>query len=206
MANTIARAAQDRASGKVQARFGFVENINRDPKKFKEFMRKKDGYDEEVFRIESADELIRWAPNVRIKNVGTEPIDAIKTDVHYMTGNAYGVGVRQIEPEPLVYNEKSSDEAATFGKLMPGKTARIDLSPLLLAQISRLKWQDYPDKDHYGIFNIRVLCRLVGASSYDRMEDDSPMPVHFHWRPAGFKSDAKNVKELMEIKPAIKLE
>jgi hypothetical protein len=200
-ANKIAQAAQDRAAGKVQARFEFVDDQKRDPERFKEFMRKKDGSDQLVFRIESADELLRWSPYVRIKNTGSEPIDAIKTDVHYDFGAAYGVGVQQIEPAPIVINETSSHEATTFGKLDPGHAARIYVASLLLSQITRLNFRDYADRDHLGMFTVKVYCRLVGASSYDRMPDDQPVALTFHWRPAGFKPDAKNVKELLEKKP-----
>ena len=205
-ANTIARAAQDRATGKVQASFEFTEEKNRDPNRFKEFMRQKDGYDQTVFRIESVDELVRWGPHVRIKNTGTDPIDAIRTEVAYLFGSAYGMGVKQIEPIPIVYNEPTSHEATSFGKLMPGQTAKISLAPLFLGQMSRLKWEDYPDKDHIGIFSVNVSCRLVGSTSYDRIQDKQPLVFTFHWRPAGFKADAKNVKELLELKPSVEIQ
>jgi hypothetical protein len=67
-ANKIAQVAQDRAAGKIQARFEFVDDQKRDPERFKEFMRRKDGSDQLVFRIESADEPMPWAPYVRIRN------------------------------------------------------------------------------------------------------------------------------------------
>lgn len=201
-ANAMNQAAQDRAAGKVKARFEFVDE-KQDPNRFKEFMRKQDGYDQTVFRIESADELLQWSPHITIRNTGTEPIDAIKTDVNYIVGSVYGEGVKQIYPVPIVYNEVSSHEATTFGKLMPGQTAKIGIAPLLMNHISRLKWADFAEKDHFGIFSVNVYCRLVGAGSYDRLEDKKSWVFEFHWRPSGFKSDAKNVKELLELKPTI---
>ncbi len=204
--NKISQAAQDRGAGKVQARFEFLEDKNRDQTRLKDFVRKKDGYEQQVLRIESVDELIRWGPNVRIKNTGTEPIDAIKTEVNYVLGSAYGAGVEQIYPPPIIVNEVSSNEASSFGKLMLGESARIDLAPLLLHQISRLNWQDFAEKDHQGIFTVSVYSRLVGSASYDRMEPNRPKVLEFHWRPAGFKNDAKHVKELLDIKPSVKIE
>src|SRR6266850_1460152 len=69
-ANKIAQVALDRAAGKIQAQFEFVDDQLRAPDRFKEFMRKKDGSDRLVVRIESADELMRWSPYVKIKNSG----------------------------------------------------------------------------------------------------------------------------------------
>src|SRR5207248_992886 len=117
---------------------------------------------------------IRWEPHVRIKNTGTDPIDAIKTDIDYLVGAAYGVGVQQLHPVPVVINEVSSHEATTFGKIMPGQTAKIGLAPLLLNQISRLNWQDFADKDHFGIFTVNVYCRLARSTSYDRIDEKRP--------------------------------
>lgn len=205
-ANAISRAAQDRNAGKVQARFKFVEENTIDPNRVKQFMRKKDGFDQQVFRIDNVDELSRWAPYVRIKNSGVEPIDAIKIDVEFALGGAYGVGVQQINPVPITYSEVSSHEATTFGKLMPGRTAKIELAPLLVQQISRANLQDFSAKDHLGIFPVKVYCRLVGSSSYDRMEKDNTMSFGFHWRPAGFKPEAKNVKYLLDMKPKVEIE
>jgi hypothetical protein len=205
-ANKIAQAVQDRATGKVQARFEFVDDDNRDPDRFREFMRKKDGADQQVFRIENADELVRWSPSVRIKNTGSEPIDAIKTDVHYELGAAYGIGVQQIDPPPIVINETSSHEFTTFGKLDPGRTARIFVAPLLLNQITRLNLKHYVDKDHLGRFTVRVYCRLAGGPSYDRVSDEQPVFFTFHWRTAGFQPDASHVKELLEKKPWVTIE
>ncbi len=202
-ANKIAQAAQDRATGRIQARYEFVVEPTPHPDRSKEFLRKREGSDQMILRIESADELMRWSPYVRIKNTGTEPIDAIKTDVHYDLGAAYGAGVRQIEPAPMVINETSTYEATAFGKLEPGHSARIFVAPLLLNQITRLNLKEYADKDHFGMFTVRVYCRLVGASSYDRMPDEKWVALMFHWRPAGFLPDAKHVKELLEKKPWI---
>lgn len=205
-ANKIARTSLDRTAGRVQARFEFVDEKNRDPERDKPFLRKKDGYDQQVFRIESADEMLRWGPYVRIKNTGTEPIDAIKISVNYEFSAAYGKGVQQIYPAPIIFSEEGSHEFTTFGKLMPEQIAKISIAPLLALQISKLKWPEYTDKDQTGVFTVNAHCRLVGSSSYDRIDDSQRMVFNFHWRPAGFANNAKGIKELLEIKPWIKIE
>jgi hypothetical protein len=89
---------------------------------------------------------------------------------------------------------------------MAGQTARISVAPLLADQISRLKLRDFAEKDHFGVFTVNVYCRLVGSSSYDRMDEKDLTAFRFHWRPAGFKQAAKNMKELLEIKPSVTVE
>lgn len=197
-----AHSAYKLTSGKVRARLEFVEQKT-GKERFKQFMRTKDGSDQLVFRIESADELARWGPYVHIKNIGGEPIDAIKTEVRYDFGAAYGRDVQQIEPGPIVFNEPSTFEATAFGKLDPGQTAKVYVASLLLHQMMGANFKPYADKDQIGFFAVNVLGRLAGASSYDRMPEDRPVMFSFHWRPAGFKPDADNVKELLAKKPWI---
>lgn len=132
-ANKIAQAALDRTAGKVQAQFEFVDDPNpHDPNRIRPFMRKKDASDQIVFRIESPDDLMRWSPRVFIKNTGSEPIDAIRADVTYFFGSAYGEGVQQIVPPPLIANKVSTFEGNAFGKLAQGQIARIPLMRVLL--------------------------------------------------------------------------
>lgn len=205
-ANRIAQQSQDRAAGKVTAKFEVVGDKNHDQDAIKDLIRKKDGYDELVLRFESVDELVRWGPHVRVKNTGTEPIDAIKVEIYQERGVAYGKGVFQIYPPPQIHNEASSHEATGFGKLMPNQTAKVLLNQLVLQQLALSKWKDFPDRDHEGTFSVRVWCRLVGSTSYDQVENNKPKYLVFHWRPSGFLPDAKNVKEALDVKPAVRIE
>lgn len=203
-ANALTRQAQDRAAGKVRAKFEFVPDPDdKDSSRFKPFVRKQDAYDNLVFRIENVDELIRWGPAFVIKNTGTEPIDAIKVDIDYVVGSAYGRNVRQLEPTPFVMNDVTSYEATSFGKMLPGQTARVSVGPMLLQQLTEFKWQDFAEKDHNGVFSVDVKCRLVGATSYDQVDRNQRRVFEFHWRPAGFKPDAKNVREYLAKKPSV---
>ena len=80
-ANALTKQAQDRAAGKVRAQFALIDEQKKEPNRLKDFMRKQDGYDNKVFRIENVEELIRWMPYVVVRNTGTDPIDAIKIDI-----------------------------------------------------------------------------------------------------------------------------
>jgi hypothetical protein len=193
------------ATGQYRARLEFVDQ-NRDSERFKPFMRPKDGSSQLVFRIENADELIRWAPYVQIKNIGSSAIDAIAIEIHYDFGASYGSDVQQIEPAPIVANPTSKYEATKFGKLDPGQTAKVYVAPLLAQQLAKLKFRQYSEKDQMGMFEVKVLGRLTGASSYDRMPDDRPVVFTFHWRPVGFKPDSTNLKELLEKEPLVEVD
>ncbi|CAN5266933.1 hypothetical protein BH10PLA2_BH10PLA2_00980 [soil metagenome] len=199
-----AQHAVDLVSGKVRAGLEFVDQKG-DEARLKEFMRKKDGEDSIVFRIESADELMRWGPYIQFKNGGADPIDAIKIEVKWEFGAPYGAGVKQILPPPIIVNEKSDFEMTGFGKLDSEKTAKVHLAPLLLQQITRLDFKQFAEKDSVGMFSVTAYGRLAGALSYDQMSG-KPRVFTFHWRPAGFKSNASNVKELLAKKPWIELD
>ncbi|WP_439622517.1 hypothetical protein [Gemmata sp.] len=202
-ANNLTKISQDRGSGKVQALFDIVSDNLGKPATPSRFIRKKDGYEENVFRVESVDELMAWSPRVRIKNTGSEPIDVIKVDVTHLECEKYGVGVKQIFPLPRYFYDSTNYELTSFGKLMPGQLADIVFTPLVLSLMTRHDWKDFPDKDRKSTCRVEVLCRLVGSQSYDQMPRDKLRLVEFHWRPAGFEQNAKYVKECLEIKPHV---
>jgi hypothetical protein len=205
-ANKLAQIAQDRAAGKVQATFDFAVETTREPSVLNNLTRKKDGYDEQVLRLESVDELLRWGPYVRVANTGTEPIDAIKIEVNYLIGAAYGTGVQQLYPVPFVLNDVSTHEATAFGKLGPKQTAKVLLNQMILGQIARMNWKDFTEKDHHGIFSVSVFCRLVGSASYDQVANNRQKFLNFHWRRTGFKQDSKPVKDVLDMKTAAWIE
>lgn len=204
-ANKLTKIAQDRAAGKVQAQFELLEDNLGKPQSPKEFMRKREGFDEITFRIESGDELIQWSPYIRLKNTGTEPIEAIKIDVTHLLYAAYGKDVKQIYPEPKFFNDSTNYEATNFGKLMPGQTATIAISSLLVSLMSRNDWKDYADKDRCSIFRIEASCRLVGSQSYDQLPATKARRLEFDWKPGGFEPNAKYVNGLLEKKPHVKI-
>ena len=205
-ANRLNGEALDRAAGKVSAKFRLVKDPNRDANLPKEYMRPKVGSGEMVLRLESPDELVRWDPRVRVTNVGGEPIDAVQIEVRHAFGGAYGYGVQQITPLPVIYDDSASYESTRFGKLMPGQTATLVLAPLLLAHMTRDWVPEYADQDRFGVFRVSAKCRMVGVSSYDLAEDREPVTLQFHWRPAGFKPDSKHLKDALKMEPYVIIE
>jgi hypothetical protein len=200
----ISQRTQDRTSGKIRAQFAFVEEKS-DPSSLRPFMRKEVGKENDVFRLDSIDDLLRWQPHVSIRNTGDEIIDSLRIDVRYMFGRKYGFGVEQKMPIPIVANETSSSEIATFGKLMPKQKATINLVPLLLDQMRQSSSEVYPDKDQEGQFMIQVYCRVVGASAHDAMEPRKHMTLGFHWSQAVF-ADHDKCETILNQQPYVIVE
>ncbi len=207
-ANKLTQTANDRLSGKLKAHFAFVDDKKATVENSKRFMKtaKTERGEEEVLRIDSYDELIRWGPRVTIKNTGVEIIDSVRIEVDYQLGAAYGPSVSQIFPIPLALKNQSDGELTSFGKLMPQKTMTIWYAPLLLEQMMAADFGKFSDNDRWGRFKVRVLCRIGGASNYDQMESTREMMKYelFHWKPSGFK-DEKKVHEIVKMKPYVTL-
>lgn len=124
---------QDRVSGRVRAKFEFVDLNRTDPSLMKPTERG------EIFRLDNLSEMVQWAPHVTIKNTGDELIDSIKIEVACLIGAAYGPGVEQKHPRPYFINEVTTREMSSFGKFPPGKKASISLLPVLLDQMMQSK-------------------------------------------------------------------
>ena len=179
--------AQDRASGKIQAKFEYID-FHDDPEKMRPFFKKEVGTDKDVFRLDSLDELLRWNPAVKIKNTGDEMIDSIRVDVWFMGGRVYGFGVKQIHPMPMIVNKISSREVSSFGKIRPQRTATIHFLPLLLSQMLQVRSKDFPDKDREDNYRVQVACRLVGAATHD---NSGGLILNLHWKQPGFADEQK---------------
>lgn len=183
---------QDRATGKIRANFAFVEVQGYDPDSVKEFIRKQVGTGHDVLRIDDVDELVRWAPFVRIKNTGDEVIDGIRLEVEFLQGRTYGVGVWQVAPYPIIHNDTSARDVSSFGKLLPNHTASCFVAPMLLEQMLQTRQLGpFPDADREDYFRIRVYCRLVGQSTYDAIEPQASVMLRFDWRQSGFEDETK---------------
>lgn len=182
---------EERATGRVKAKFEFARTDMYEPAVLKSFIRKKEGFDEWVFRLDKLDDLLRWGPSVAVKNTGTEVIDGIRLEIHLVGGRAYGKGVEQKQPPPIIVTELDVAETTSFGKLMPQNTAKITITPTLLQQMMHSRVSFYPDNDHESYYFAQVACRIVGGSTYDRMEPENFVKLNFDWKPTGFKDDTR---------------
>jgi hypothetical protein len=195
----INRHNQDRASGRIRANFDFDEMGYKAPS----FIKKTE-FRGEIFRLDNIDELIRWQPRLTIKNTGGELIDSIKVQVSWLAGEAYGPGVKQIEPAPFKYNQPCSRELSLPGKLIPHQKATVFLAPMLLDQMLQSRLEQYPDQDRHDIFNVEFYCRIVGATSYDSMEPHKSVKIIFDWKQSWF-SDDKKCQEFIAKQPIVNL-
>ena len=197
----VAKETLDRSNGKIRAQFAFVQSKH-NPEVLHRLTRKEEGRDNEVFRLDSLREVVEWGPHVTIQNTGEEVIDGLRTEVAYAHGRAYGFGVKQVVPMPMVLNGASINEVTTFGKLMPKQKAIISLHSLLLDQMMQATSEVYPEKDREGTFKVQVFCRIVGATTYDAIEPKREMTLTFHGKPTVI-SDRDKCEALCKLPPIV---
>ena len=197
---------QDRATGVTKAQFEFVDS---QPKSelLKPFMRIPEGTstpEGEVLRMDTLNELMTWQPHVNIVNTGTELIDGIRAEVWYDIGHAYGPGVKQVYPVPIQATESTIVDISGFGKLKPKQKASVAIMPQILNQMMQASTEVYPGKDRSGLFKVKVLCRLVGATTYDSMEPQKEMRFFFHWKHSVFL-DREKCEKVTQLRPIVNL-
>jgi hypothetical protein len=194
----INQRAEDRASGKLKAKFEFVEIGNTDPSSLARFTKKTSVATEAVY-LDDVDTLVRWGPNVKVKNTGEEIIDSIRVEVEFTVGAVMGQGVKQKYPPPYVVTQPSIVFPTMSAKLSPGQSAEILLDKPLLEQLLSAKLE-YPDQNEcIGVFQVRVSCRIVGATAYDPPDPMKTSTLRFVWLRSGFSGD--QVKRILEIQP-----
>jgi hypothetical protein len=198
------QSKEDRAAGRIKAKFEFTDTDMYDPKVIANFIKKKKVTDEPIFRLDSFEELVAWEPSVAVKNIGDEVIDGLRIEIHLVGGMAYGKDVEQKQPPPIIVPDMDSAEAVSFGKLMPQRTAHIMITQTLLQQMLHSRIPFYPDDDHESFFIVQVLCHIAGGAGYDRMEPPNIVRLHFHWRPTGFR-DQKKCDDFIKMPLRVKL-
>lgn len=197
---------QDRATGVTKAQFDFVDE-KPSPESLKPFMRKPEGSplkEDEVLRMDTLNELMTWQPHVTIQNTGTELIDGIRAEVWYDIGHAYGLGVKQAYPIPVQATESTIVDITGFGKLKPKQKAVLAIMPQILNQMMQASTEVYPGKDRCGLFKVKVLCKLVGATTYDSMEPRKEMRFFFHWKNSVF-SDREKCEKTSQLRTIVNI-
>jgi hypothetical protein len=190
----VSERAEGRASGKIKAKF---EDLGIFPTERKYV---PDGIEMEfldgihVFSIKNLRDFMEWAPSIKVKNTGEYPIDSLHVDVLYEQGGMAGEGVKQIEPKPVLGTGISSLEPPLFGKLDKGKFAVLSIQKQLLEQMLKATLgEQFKDKRHFGVFEVRAFCRIVGATSYDRPDRPDFPRFGLVWTPSHLEEDNKKL-------------
>jgi hypothetical protein len=190
----VSKRAEGRASGKIKATFEdlgiFPTEREHIPDGIKtDFL---DGI--HVFSINNLRDFMEWGPSVKVKNTGEYPIDSLHVDVLYVQGGMVGEGVKQIEPKPVLGTGISSLEPPLFGKLDKGKFAVLTFQKQLLDQMLKATLgEQFKDKRHFGVFEVRTFCRIVGATSYDRPDRPEFPRFGLVWTPSQLDEDNKKL-------------
>jgi hypothetical protein len=196
--------ADDRASGKLKAKFEFVGIGNTDEKTLAE-LTKKTKLDFPAVYLDDVDRLVRWAPYVQVKNTGEEVIDGIQVVMDFMIGGVMGKGVTQITPQPYVVTQPTILLPTMSAKLMPGQTARIPLLKPLVEQIRGTGRTPYPEQEEcFGAFRVSVYCRMFNSPAYDAPDKLKATTLYFAWLRSGFEGE--QAKKILETQPRVRID
>jgi hypothetical protein len=145
----LTQMAQDRATGKIKAKFEFVGVGNTDEKSLAPFYKKsKLGF--ETVYIDDVEHLIKWNPFIEIKNTGEEVIDGIRVEVRFTSGM---VVTPKAAPTPYVLNEAIDLDLTLKEKVHPGQTAKVSMMKPLLGQMVQAQTQELADREPLGTLN-----------------------------------------------------
>lgn len=198
----VSERTEGRASGKIKAKF---EDLGIFPTEQKFLppgvkMEKEDSM--YTFTIPDLQNFLEWSPSIKIKNIGEYPIDNLHVDVQYLTGGMMGKDVKQIHPIPILGTGISTEEPPMFGKLEKSKFAILSIKkPLLQQMLKATMGEKFKDKEHFGVFEVRTFCRIVGATSYDRPERPDFPRFTLIWTPSHLEGN--KIKLILGDQPQV---
>ncbi len=201
-AKEISERAEGRVSGKIKAHF---EDLGIFPTEQKYVppgvkMEKEDSM--YTFTVGNLRDFMEWGPSIKIRNTGEYPIDNLHIDVQWLIGGMMGKDVKQIHPMPILGTGISTLEPPLFGKLDKGKFAVLSIKkPLLQQMLKATMGEQFKNKEHFGIFEVRTFCRIVGATAYDRPDQPAFPRFKLIWTPSRLEED--NIKLILNEHPQV---
>lgn len=145
-------------------------------------------------KLKNVDGLKSYNPRVFVKNVGDEPVDAIRVAAKVLVVGAK-VNDEKAKSEMTALTSWWHDRTETVDyplprKLFKDEVASIPLFKPVLGQLMFIQLSQPQSGDHYGLFQFRYFGKLVGAQAYDPMPDGSETMMQFSWTPSTFTPDA----------------
>lgn len=199
----MARQTQDRASGKIKAKFEFVQVGNTDERSLAPLY-KKSSLGFEAVTLDDVKQFLNWNPYVEVKNTGDEVIDGLRVEVRFTSGMIVHKEVHILKPTPYVLDETSELDLPLKEKLHPGQTATVSIIKPLVGQLVQAQAEDRSELEHIGHFEIRVYAKPAGGPNVmDRPEPFKSARLHLIWFPKGFTKDA--CKGILESHPHVQI-
>jgi hypothetical protein len=178
----LQQRSYDRSVGKIKAALEIVSTIpdaNRMPAKQAGDLPGTGPPDLDIF--------IRNNLQIRVRNTGDEPIEALRVEVLFVGGaNDVPPDTKNVATGPLVLKQCSRKDYDLSGTLAPGQIATLPVSPSLLEQMMLSSNRKAGDKLHIGVFQIRCLGKLVGVSHFDPSDPNVSLKLTGSWVPNDF--------------------
>jgi hypothetical protein len=200
-AKDVSQRTEDRASGKIKAKFEIVGVFPSDEKSLPAGIKKSDFGS---FSVDDPQSLIEWSPVIRIKNTGEYPIDSFRVEVQsWIQSRIPDDNIPKLRP--IFGTSVSVLESPPFGKLIPGQSALFSINKGLVEQMLKATpGKQWKDDKHYASFQLRTYCRIVGADSYDGPNRSEFPVLGLVWIPSQFTED--KIKLILEDQSHVLIE
>jgi hypothetical protein len=161
-----------------------------------------DGRRDLFFHVKNFQDLVRLDPRIAVKNIGDEPVEAMRVEVRFVKGQILlfkGKDNPSLEINHRVLKQNATDDYVLSGKLMKGDEAAVSTIRGLAEQILDSQDPGHLDKPQKALFEITCYGRLVGGTGFDEAEPQKGIYMWLAWEPPGFPPEETR-KRIGEIK------
>jgi hypothetical protein len=154
------------------------------------------------------DNLLWTNPSIYFKNTGGEPIDTVRVETRFTQGMIDAIDLPeevQRRKTPWVMKQAEVEEYHLGEKMKHGQLGSVSMVRGLVAQLVQAQATDErAERDHFGMFEVTVSARHVGATAFDVAVGENPLKIKFIWLPKGF-SETRCKKLLADMQPYVSI-
>jgi hypothetical protein len=206
----IANKTYDRQSGRIQADLkltDFYPKQGEAPARFRKRLPGAGADDPPVLLFEDLEALQSAGFMITAKNMGAEPIDAVRIEVETVwdrRGDQAVQNAKVFETEDIGLKRVSSVEHVLSAKLFQNDTVAVSVTRPLLEQMMEVQPPHYPGDLAFGWFQVSVFGKLVGASTFDASPDRQYVRWRYYWKISAFDRDrCRKLASEMQANPVI---
>jgi hypothetical protein len=203
-----AKEANARASGRIPAKVILEASLPDSTSLPKELRKPIFGTELTTFYADNPEKMIALNHRIVLRNVGDEPIEAIRITVAYDRGftakDMFNLIGRDGPNDPIITEQLHKEEVTLDQKLTKNEVVIVPLTKGLLHQMLQGQRGQTPDAERYGEFVVKSYGRIVGSSSYDGLLDEKYLRVRLLWMPKGF-AEERVAKMVESFKPRIEI-
>lgn len=203
-----AREQNARASGRIPARLVLEASLPDSDTLPPALRRPIFGTEFTTFHCDTPDKLVQLNHRIVLRNVGDEPVEAVRVTVAYDRGFGEADKFRVVGTEggnaPILTEQVHREEHTLDQKINKNEVVVIPLTRGLLHQMLQGQRGQLPDSDRYGEFVVRCYGRIVGGTSFDGLADEKYLRIRLLWLPKGFPEE-RVAKTVEGFKPRVEV-